>query len=126
MFFWNSLTFSIIQRMLAISSLVPLPNSNLYIWNFSVHVLLKPSLKDFEHNLALFYIPNLIIPTSLPCLVLMLAVSNYVALPLSMPCSFCFFFFFLAAGHDVLGKRNCDKQAFRNVVVSSGRRAIIQ
>ena len=25
---------------------------NLYIWKFSVHVLLKPSLKDFEHNLA--------------------------------------------------------------------------
>ena len=24
----------------------------LYIWKFSVHVLLKPSLKDFEHNLA--------------------------------------------------------------------------
>ena len=23
--------------------------SSLYIWNFSVHVLLKPSLKDFEH-----------------------------------------------------------------------------
>ena len=26
--------------------------STLYIWTFSVHVLLKPSLKDFEHNLA--------------------------------------------------------------------------
>ena len=25
---------------------------SLYIWNFSVHVLLKPSLKDFEHYLA--------------------------------------------------------------------------
>ena len=25
---------------------------NLDIWKFSVHVLLKPSLKDFEHNLA--------------------------------------------------------------------------
>ena len=24
--------------------------SSLYIWKFSVHVLLKPSLKDFEHN----------------------------------------------------------------------------
>ena len=23
--------------------------SSLYIWKFSVHVLLKPSLKDFEH-----------------------------------------------------------------------------
>ena len=26
--------------------------SSLYIWNFSVHILLKPSLKDFEHDLA--------------------------------------------------------------------------
>ena len=26
--------------------------SNLNIWKFSVHVLLKPSLKDFEHYLA--------------------------------------------------------------------------
>ena len=28
------------------------PKSSLYIWNFSVHILLKPSLEDFEHNLA--------------------------------------------------------------------------
>ena len=26
--------------------------SSLSIWKFSVHILLKPSLKDFEHNLA--------------------------------------------------------------------------
>ena len=26
--------------------------SSLYIWNFSVHVLLKSRLKDFEHSLA--------------------------------------------------------------------------
>ena len=26
--------------------------SSLYIWNFSVQVLLKPSLKDFEHYIA--------------------------------------------------------------------------
>ena len=51
--FWNSLAFSMIQWMLAIWSLVPLLFLNqLYIWKFSVHVLLKPSLKDFEHNLA--------------------------------------------------------------------------
>ena len=25
---------------------------NLNIWKFSVHVLLKPALKDFEHDLA--------------------------------------------------------------------------
>ena len=24
----------------------------LYVWKFSVHVLVKPNLKDFEHNLA--------------------------------------------------------------------------
>ena len=24
----------------------------LYVWKFSVHILLKPSLKDFEHNFA--------------------------------------------------------------------------
>ena len=26
---------------------------SLYIWKFSVHVLLKPGLKDFEHTLAI-------------------------------------------------------------------------
>ena len=26
--------------------------SSLYLWKFSVHILLKPSLKGFEHNLA--------------------------------------------------------------------------
>ena len=26
---------------------------SLYIWKFSVHVLLEPSLKDFEHYLAI-------------------------------------------------------------------------
>ena len=26
--------------------------SSLYIWKFSVHILLKPSLKDFENYLA--------------------------------------------------------------------------
>ena len=25
---------------------------SLYIWKFSIHVLLKPSLKDFEHKLT--------------------------------------------------------------------------
>ena len=28
------------------------PNSSLYIWKFLVHVLLKPSLEDSEHQLA--------------------------------------------------------------------------
>ena len=26
--------------------------SSLYIWKFLIHVLLKPTLKDFDHNLA--------------------------------------------------------------------------
>ena len=26
--------------------------TSLYMWNFLVHILLKPSLKDFEHNLT--------------------------------------------------------------------------
>ena len=40
-----------IQRMLAIWSLVPLPLSktSLNIWKFMVHVLLKPGLENFEH-----------------------------------------------------------------------------
>ena len=43
-----------IQRMLAIWSLVPLPflNPALNIWKFMVHMLLKPSLKNFEHYFA--------------------------------------------------------------------------
>ena len=48
------LLFFMIQRMLAIWSLGPLPFSkfSLYIWKFSVHVLLQPSLQDLEHDLA--------------------------------------------------------------------------
>ena len=39
-----------IQGMLAIWSLVLLALWSLYIWKFSVHILLKPNLKNFEHN----------------------------------------------------------------------------
>ena len=48
-FFWNSLAFSVIQWMLTIWSLVPLP-----LWNSSCTSgsSLKPSMKDFEHYLA--------------------------------------------------------------------------
>ena len=35
-----------------ISGSSALSKSTLYIWKFSVHMLLKPTLKDFEHNLA--------------------------------------------------------------------------
>ena len=51
--------FSMIQWMLAIWSLVPLPfESNLYIWKFSVHILLKPRWRHFEHYLASIWNEN--------------------------------------------------------------------
>ena len=54
MFFWNALAFSMIQQMFGnlISASSALSKYNLYIWKFSVHMLLKPSLKNFEHYLA--------------------------------------------------------------------------
>ena len=48
--FWDSLAFSMIQWMLPIWSLVP--QTSLYIRKFSVHAVLKLSLKDFERYLA--------------------------------------------------------------------------
>ena len=54
MLFWNSLAFSMIHRMLAIWSLVPLPflNPSWTSGSFLVYILLKPGLKDFEHYLV--------------------------------------------------------------------------
>ena len=52
MFFLNSLAFSMIQWMLAISGSSAFSKSSLYIWKFSVHIPMKPRLKDFEHYLA--------------------------------------------------------------------------
>ena len=54
MFFWNSLALSMIQQMLAIWSLVPLPFliPALNIWKFMVHVLLQPGLESFENYFA--------------------------------------------------------------------------
>ena len=50
----NSLAFSMIQ--LYVDNLIfgscAFSKSSLYIWKFLVHVLLKSTLKDFEHNLA--------------------------------------------------------------------------
>ena len=53
MFFWNSLTFSVIQQMLAIQSLVFLSflNPACRSGNFQFTYYLKPALKDFEHYL---------------------------------------------------------------------------
>ena len=55
MFFWNSLAFLMIQQMLAVWSLVPLPflkpawTSGSSICELTVHILLKPGLECFEH-----------------------------------------------------------------------------
>ena len=35
-----------------ISGFSAFAKTRLYIWKFSVHILLKPNLKDFEHNLV--------------------------------------------------------------------------
>ena len=45
--FWNSLAFYLIKWMLATFSKL-----SFHIWKFLVHILLKSSLKDFEHYLA--------------------------------------------------------------------------
>ena len=47
-------SFSMIQRMLKFGSpgSSAFSKSSLYIWKFLVHILLKPSWKDFEHNLT--------------------------------------------------------------------------
>ena len=64
-FFWNSLDFSLsflsgililFQHPIDVGNLISgssiIPKSSLFIWTFLVHVLLKPSLKDFEHYFA--------------------------------------------------------------------------
>ena len=50
----NSLVFSMIKMDVGnlISGSSAFSKSSLYIWKFSVHVLVKPTLKDFEHYLA--------------------------------------------------------------------------
>ena len=56
MFFWTSLAFFIIQCMLAIWSLVSCSYSlykpSLDIWKFLVHIMLKPSMQYFKHDLT--------------------------------------------------------------------------
>ena len=52
MFFWNSLAFSMIRYWQFDPGSYIFSKSSLYIWNFSLHILLKPSLKDFEHYVA--------------------------------------------------------------------------
>ena len=51
--FWCSLAFSMIQRMLAMTSgSSAFSKSNLNIWKFTVQVLSKPGLENFEHYFA--------------------------------------------------------------------------
>ena len=54
MFFWNSLVFFYDPKDVGnvISGSLVFSKSSLNIWKFSVHVLLKPSLENFEHYFA--------------------------------------------------------------------------
>ena len=49
MFFWN---YDPVDVGNLVSGSFAFSKSSLNIWKFSVHVLLKPSLEDFEHDLA--------------------------------------------------------------------------
>ena len=51
MFFWNSLAFSMIQRDVGnlISGSSAFSKTSLNIREFTVHVLVKPGLENFEH-----------------------------------------------------------------------------
>ena len=56
MFFWNSLAFSRATFQMDVGNLssasCAFSKSSLNIWMFTVHVLLKPGLDNFEHYLA--------------------------------------------------------------------------
>ena len=74
MFFWNSLSFSMIQQMLAICSLVPLPflkpawtsrsSQFTYCWSLAWRILsitllvceMSAIVRQFEHSLALRFL----------------------------------------------------------------------
>ena len=50
MFFWNSLLFPYLAHVgHLISGSSAFPKTSLSIWKFTVHVLLKPGLENFEH-----------------------------------------------------------------------------
>ena len=53
MFFWNSCFFyDPVDFGNLISGSSAFPESNLNIWKFTIHVLLKPELENFEHYFA--------------------------------------------------------------------------
>ena len=50
MLFWNTLAFLVIQLKLEIFSVSSaFSKTSLNIWKFTVHILLKPGLENFEH-----------------------------------------------------------------------------
>ena len=49
MFFWNSLAFLIMDVDNLISGFSAFSKTSLNIWKFTVHVLLKTGLENFEH-----------------------------------------------------------------------------
>ena len=51
--FWNSITFSNCQTVgNLVSSSSAFSKSRLIIWKFTVHILLKPGMENFEHYFA--------------------------------------------------------------------------
>ena len=56
MFFWNFSSFFYDPTDVgnSISSSSVFSKSSLYIWKFSIHVLLKPSLENFEHDFLVY------------------------------------------------------------------------
>ena len=52
MFLWNSFAFSVIYVHSLISGSSAFSKYSLNIWKSSVHILLKPSLENFEHYFA--------------------------------------------------------------------------
>ena len=53
MFFWNFLAFSLIQQEMDADNLISgssaFSKSSLNLWKFSVHILLKLRLENFDH-----------------------------------------------------------------------------
>ena len=60
----------------------------LYIWNFSVHLLLKPSLKDFEHNLNSMWNEHscTVQPVQFSCLVVFDSLQSHGLQHARLPC----------------------------------------